>query len=350
MSRASGKQRVCYFYDSDIGNYYYGQGHPMKPHRIRMAHNLLLNYGLYKKMEIYRPSPATFDELRKFHSDEYMRFLRHITPDNMGEYTKQMQRFNVGEDCPVFEGLYQFCQASSGGSIGGAVKLNKGTSDIAINWAGGLHHAKNKLRPLLASRGARPAPSPPKRSPPSPLPLQDGIDDASYASIFKPVIGQIMQMYQPGAIVLQCGADSLCGDRLGCFNLTIRGHAECVRFVLQQKVPTLILGGGGYTIRNVSRCWTYESAVVLNEEISDDLPYNDYYEYYGPDYKLHYAPSGMENLNIPENLEKIKSKVFEHLRQLQPAPNDDPDVRVSQRGGDERQEHGAEFYSGRPGE
>ena len=53
MSRASGKQRVCYFYDSDIGNYYYGQGHPMKPHRIRMAHNLLLNYGLYKKMEIY---------------------------------------------------------------------------------------------------------------------------------------------------------------------------------------------------------------------------------------------------------------------------------------------------------
>lgn len=37
----------------DIGNFYYGSGHPMKPHRIRMAHNLILNYGLYKKMEIY---------------------------------------------------------------------------------------------------------------------------------------------------------------------------------------------------------------------------------------------------------------------------------------------------------
>ena len=37
----------------DIGNYYYGQGHPMKPHRIRMTHNLLLNYRLYRKMEIY---------------------------------------------------------------------------------------------------------------------------------------------------------------------------------------------------------------------------------------------------------------------------------------------------------
>lgn len=41
------------FISGDIGNYYYGQGHPMKPHRIRMTHNLLLNYGLYRKMEIY---------------------------------------------------------------------------------------------------------------------------------------------------------------------------------------------------------------------------------------------------------------------------------------------------------
>ena len=34
-------------------------------------------------------------------------------------------RFNVGEDCPVFDGLYEFCQLSSGGSVASAVKLNK---------------------------------------------------------------------------------------------------------------------------------------------------------------------------------------------------------------------------------
>jgi acetoin utilization deacetylase AcuC-like enzyme len=51
-------------------------------------------------------------------------------------------RFNVGEDCPVFDGLYEFCQLSSGGSVASAVKLNKQAADIAINWAGGLHHAK----------------------------------------------------------------------------------------------------------------------------------------------------------------------------------------------------------------
>lgn len=46
-------KKIAYFYDSDVGNYAYVSGHPMKPHRIRMAHSLIMNYGLYKKMEIY---------------------------------------------------------------------------------------------------------------------------------------------------------------------------------------------------------------------------------------------------------------------------------------------------------
>jgi histone deacetylase 1/2 len=56
------------------------------------------------------------------------------------------------------------------------------------------------------------------------FPLMDGIDDVAYTEIFKAVIGKVMERYDPGAIVLQCGADSLTGDRLGCFNLTLRGH------------------------------------------------------------------------------------------------------------------------------
>ena len=51
-------------------------------------------------------------------------------------------RFAPGEDCPLFPGLYRYCQLYSGGSVGGAVKLNHGGCDVAINWAGGLHHAK----------------------------------------------------------------------------------------------------------------------------------------------------------------------------------------------------------------
>jgi hypothetical protein len=57
-----------------------------------------------------------------------------------------------------------------------------------------------------------------------------------------------------------------------------QGHAECVRFVKSFNLPTLVVGGGGYTIRNVARCWTYETGVLLDVELPNDLPYNDYFE------------------------------------------------------------------------
>lgn len=101
------------------------------------------------------------------------------------------------------------------------------------------------------------------------FPLRDGIDDWSYKNIFEPVIQRIIEWYRPGAIILQCGADSLAGDRLGCFNLSMLGHASCVSFVKSFNIPTLIVGGGGYTIRNVARAWTYETGVILGEQLDE---------------------------------------------------------------------------------
>jgi acetoin utilization deacetylase AcuC-like enzyme len=39
------------------------------------------------------------------------------------------------------------------------------------------------------------------------------------------------------------GADSLAADRLGCFNLSLEGHAEAVRFMKKFNVPMLVTGG-----------------------------------------------------------------------------------------------------------
>merc|ERR1719162_2254217 len=129
-----------------------------------------------------------------------------------------------------------------------------------------------------------------------------------------------MESYQPSAVVLQCGADSLSGDRLGCFNVTVKGHAKCLEFMKKYNLPLMLLGGGGYTIRNVARCWTYETAVALGTEIANELTYNDYFEYFGPDFKLHISPSNMTNQNTPEYMDKIKTRLFENLRMLPHAP------------------------------
>ena len=55
------------------------------------------------------------------------------------------------------------------------------------------------------------------------------------------------------------------------------GHAECVDFIRQQQLPLLMLGGGGYTIRNVARCWTYETATALNCDIANGELYLETY-------------------------------------------------------------------------
>jgi len=195
------------------------------------------------------------------------------------------------------------------------------------------------------------------------FPLQDGIDDETYESIFKPLIEKIMAWYRPNAVVIQCGADSLAGDRLGCFNLTLKGHAACVQYVKSFNLPTLVLGGGGYTIKNVARCWSYETSVLLDEEIIDRLPYNDYLEYYGPDYRLHIEPSNMKNLNDKADLEKTLYQLIENLRHIDGAPSVaqfqrppdhfikednedelDPDTRIHASQEDKRIEDKGEFF------
>ncbi|GAB2229293.1 hypothetical protein Droror1_Dr00023431 [Drosera rotundifolia] len=87
--------------------------------------------------------------------------------------------------------------------------------------------------------------------------------------------------------------------------------------VLQSfNVPLMVLGGGGYTILNVARCWCFETAVAVGVEPDNKLPYNEYYEYFGPDYNLHINPSNMKNQNSAKDLERIRTVLLESLARI----------------------------------
>ena len=83
------------------------------------------------------------DEMTLFHADDYVHFLSHVNPDNSTLYQKEILRCtniffffyvssvrqislkiffsrtdNVDVDCPVFDGLWKFCQLYTGGSVG----------------------------------------------------------------------------------------------------------------------------------------------------------------------------------------------------------------------------------------
>lgn len=62
----------------------------MKPQRIRMCHHLLLNYGIYRHLEVYRPFPAALDDMVRFHGEDYIQFLKAANPDNLRQFSKQM--------------------------------------------------------------------------------------------------------------------------------------------------------------------------------------------------------------------------------------------------------------------
>lgn len=90
-----------------------------------------------------RPHKATIAEMAAFHSPDYMEFLKRITPDTAKTLATQMTKCvcscragcgpasiitrpragradNVGEftDCPVFDGMFDFCQLYAGASLG----------------------------------------------------------------------------------------------------------------------------------------------------------------------------------------------------------------------------------------
>jgi histone deacetylase 1/2 len=372
-------RKVAYFYDDNVPNYYYGHDHPMKPKRIGMTHSLINHYKMYSLLHVYEPAKASREDLCMFHTPEYVEYLEKVNPKTFTRGTEKKNSFKIGEttDCPIFNGVFEFSQISAGGSIGAASMINNGAHDICVNWAGGLHHAKKseasgfcyvndtvlgilellKYHPRVlyididvhhgdgveeaffltprvmtvsfhqygkdffpgtghhdsvgADEGKYHCLN---------VPLYPGITDQMYINLFQEVMSEVIAKFQPDAIVLQCGADSINDDKLGQFNLSTRGHGACVEFILKFGIPLMLLGGGGYTIENVARCWAYETSLALGVQIDNKLPPNEYsHEYSGP--YLHVeAHATMENKNSKEHIEKLKVSVFERLKYLEGAP------------------------------
>jgi hypothetical protein len=75
------KQHVAYYYQEDVGHHYYGPGHPMKPFRIKLAHHLILSYGLYRKMECYVRVYITEARRRRRGARRPRSRVAHVTGD-----------------------------------------------------------------------------------------------------------------------------------------------------------------------------------------------------------------------------------------------------------------------------
>lgn len=380
---------VSWHSNPEIEKHHFGHAHPMKPWRLTLAKGLIMAYGMHAAMDTYVSRPATKEELEDFHSAEYLDYLKSalVTPPDDSE-TKP---FNLGNtDCPIFEGLFNYCSMYSGASIDAARKLCNNESDIAINWSGGLHHAKKaeasgfcyvndivlaivqllRKHPrvlyididvhhgdgveeafwstdrvltlsihkydgmnFFPGTGDLDRTGPDNEENPGAhhainVPLSDGIDDDQYVWLFKTIVGMSVERFQPTAIVLQCGADSLAGDRLGRFNVQVQGHGACVTYCKSLNIPLLLVGGGGYTPRNVARAWAHETSIAigcdkdLNPIIPDHTPYKDHFRVNTlfPTLDQIGIPP-ISNRNSDKKVREIVSSITEQLRFVELAPS-----------------------------
>ncbi len=397
---------VSWHANPEVEKHHFGQSHPMKPWRLTLTKELVMAYGMHQAMDLYLARAATDEEMAEFHKEDYLEFLQRsalyrltlqplslislrVTPANMlvPDLQQHSLQYNIGDDCPIFDGLYDYCSLYAGASVDAARKLCNNQSEIAINWSGGLHHAKKSeasgfcyindivlgILQLLRYHprvlyididvhhgdgveqafwssdrvmtlsfhkydkdnffpGTGPLSSTGPSNPLNPgahhslnVPLNDGIEDSDYIALFKAIVGPCVSSYHPTAIVLQCGADSLGCDRLGCFNLNIRAHGQCVSFAKAFNLPLLVLGGGGYTPRNVARLWAYETSICIDAELNESLPaHTPFLNHFAPDKTL-FPPLSehgrYENRNSKQYLEGLVQGVTEQLRYLKGAPS-----------------------------
>ena len=352
-------RKVTYFYDNNFGSFLFSFGHPMKPYRINLTYELIKSYGLDHWLTIKNGKNISFAEIENFHKFDQPNELMPKVIINKKYPIENIFPKNTGEDCPVFSGLTEFVNSYTKTSLSAAVELCKKTTQIAINWSGGFHHAKYNefsgfcyINDIIISilevlksfkkvlyvdidahhgDGVEEAFYLSKRVlclsfhnyqkfffPETGcsrnigtntgkqfsinFPLKQGLRDEAFASIFKPIIDQILLSFCPEIIVFQSGADSLAKDPLGKSNISIKGHGKCLEILRNVRLPILILGGGGYKTSNVSRCWTYETSLLSEKKISNQIPYNFYWSKYARSYKL--------NFKVSKNRDKNSKKKF----------------------------------------
>ncbi|XP_037041160.1 histone deacetylase 8-like isoform X2 [Bradysia coprophila] len=324
-------------------------------------------------MKEISPRLATEKELRLFHAEYYVNYLKEQSCDDCDDddVDDEQLEYGIGYDCPKLNNLWKFATTIAGATITSVESIYSGAR-IAINWCGGWHHAQRdnaegfcyvndicigiqKLREKFKrvlyidldthhGNGVENAFAFTKRAftlsfhqyetgffPNSGsvsecglgqgrgytanFPYRSGVSGSLFVDYFNKVANLIFETYKPDICVVQCGGDVLVGDPLGNTNLTPIDMGKCVRTVISWNVPIIFLGGGGYNIPNTSRYWTYLTSIICETPISDDIPDddNDYFLLYGPGYELNIAAKEISDLNTVEEFESNYRTIKENL-------------------------------------
>lgn len=326
--------RAAIVWDESFLGYDLGGRHPLHPIRLDLTVRLARALGVLDGVTPLKPEPATDEELRTAHSDDYIAAVKRA-PQVSADFWHGLGT----ADNPIFPRMHEASALVAGGSLLAADEILAGRAARAANIAGGLHHAMHGQasgfciyndcvlairrlldggvrrvayvdidvhhgdgvqdafiddpRVLTISLHQHPATlfpgtgyttevgAPGAEGSAVNLPLPPGTGDADWLRAFHAVVPGLLRSFGPEVLVTQHGADTHAEDPLAHFALSVDGQRAAHRALrdLAEEVANgrwLALGGGGYSLfRVVPRSWTHLLAAVLDHDVDPHTPLPD---------------------------------------------------------------------------
>lgn len=320
---------TAFVYTDAYTCYTYSDTHPLQPYRLRLTHDLIDSYGLFRLADthVIETLPASRQELERFHTSAYLDVLAAA---NDGKPRPAALAYGLGPgDNPIFPGMYDWSQLCAGGTLQAARLVERGTVARALHIAGGLHHAlasraagfcyvndvvlaitelinqgyrvayididvhhgdgvqaafyqtAEVLTISLHESGAYLFPGTGfvhevgegrGQGYAVNLPLPPGIDDDVYVEAFTDIVPPLVQAYNPDFVFTQLGVDTFRDDPLAHGQLTTAGYMRVLQQIKSLAPRWIATGGGGYHLPNVARAWTLAWGLMNDVEVPDQLP------------------------------------------------------------------------------
>ncbi|XP_064526465.1 histone deacetylase 8 isoform X1 [Pseudopipra pipra] len=306
-----------------------------------MVHSLIEAYCLLDQMKIVKPKVASMEEMASFHTDAYLQHLQKVMTVQPLKGSLSMRR--PWEEPPSLQPsacwtasardeASGFCYLND--AVLGILRLRQKFDrvlyiDLDLHHGDGVEDAFSFTSKVMTvslhkfSPGFFPGTGDVTdvglgkgRYYSVNVPIQDGIQDEKYYQICETVLKEVYAAFNPDAVVLQLGADTIAGDPMCSFNMTPEGVGKCLKYVLQWQLATLVLGGGGYNLANTARCWTYLTGVILGRTLSSEIPDHEFFTEYGPDYVLEITPSCRPDRNEPQRIQEILNSIKGNLKHV----------------------------------
>ena len=322
--------KSAFIYSHDLSKHILRNDHPMKPYRLKYTYELLNAYGAFNETSslLLPPRNATTEELELLHTQEYISAVKDLSM-NKNSYIANKFGFNSSGDNPIYERMYDAALLSTGSTMLAAQLIAENQVDRAFNISGGLHHAAPDHAsgfcifndPALAvqfllNSGKRVAyididahhgdgvqnafydndrvltismhesgqylfPGtgfvnesglPPAVGYAINIPLFPYTGDDVYVETFKSLVSPLVRAFRPDVLITQLGIDSYHTDPLTHLQLTTRGFLEVIQLFSEMQLPWLALGGGGYDVGAVARCWSLAYGQMIGLTLPMDIP------------------------------------------------------------------------------